>query len=35
VVIVSRELDFGRQGFDRWGLTREVLKVLRAVSDDD
>jgi CubicO group peptidase (beta-lactamase class C family) len=35
VVIVRRGLDFGRQGFDRWGLTREVLKALRAVSDDD
>ena len=27
VVIVRRGLDFGRQGFDRWDLTREVLKA--------
>jgi CubicO group peptidase (beta-lactamase class C family) len=26
LVIVRRGLDFGRQGFDRWDLTREVLK---------
>jgi CubicO group peptidase (beta-lactamase class C family) len=25
LVIVRRGLDFGRQGFDRWDLTREVL----------
>ena len=24
LVIVRRGLDYGRQGFDRWGLTREV-----------
>jgi CubicO group peptidase (beta-lactamase class C family) len=35
VVIVRRGLDYGRQGFDRWGLTREVLKAIGAVSDDD
>ena len=28
VVIVRRGLDYGRQGFDRWGLTREVLKAI-------
>ena len=28
LVIVRRGLDFGRQGFDRWDLTREVLKAL-------
>jgi len=28
VVIVRRGLDYGRQGFDRWDLTREVLKAL-------
>ena len=28
VVIVRRGLDFGRQGFDRWDLTREVLKAI-------
>ena len=35
VVIVRRGLDYGRQGFDRWGLTREVLKAIRTVSDDN
>lgn len=29
LVIVRRGLDWGRQGFDRWGLTREVLKAFR------
>lgn len=28
VVIVRRGLDFGRQGFDPWDLTREVLKAI-------
>lgn len=28
-VIVRRGLDYGRQGFDQWELTREVLKSLR------
>lgn len=28
LVIVRRGLDYGRQGFDRWDLTREVLKAL-------
>lgn len=27
LVIVRRGLDYGRQGFDRWALTREVLKA--------
>jgi CubicO group peptidase (beta-lactamase class C family) len=27
VVIVRRGLDYGRQGFDRWDLTREVLEA--------
>jgi len=27
IVIVRRGLDWGRQGFDRWDLTREVLKA--------
>ena len=27
LVIVRRGLDFGRQGFDRWDLTREVVKA--------
>jgi len=35
VVIVRRGLDYGRQGFDRWGLTREVLKAIGTVSDDE
>lgn len=29
LVIVRRGLDWGRQGFDRWELTREVLKAFR------
>ena len=29
LVIVRRGLDFGRQGFDRWDLTREVLKAFK------
>jgi CubicO group peptidase (beta-lactamase class C family) len=28
VVIVRRGLDYGRQGFSRWDLTREVLKAI-------
>ena len=28
LVIVRRGLDYGRQGFNRWDLTREVLKAL-------
>jgi CubicO group peptidase (beta-lactamase class C family) len=31
LVIVRRGLDYGRQGFDRWDLTREVLKAIRPV----
>ena len=31
LVIVRRGLDYGRQGFDRWDLTREVLKSIRPV----
>ena len=27
LVIVRRGLDWGRQGFNRWDLTREVLKA--------
>ncbi|MEQ9164785.1 MAG: hypothetical protein RLO12_00895, partial [Fulvivirga sp.] len=30
LVIVRRGLDYGRQGFDRWDLTREVLKAFPA-----
>ncbi|HSR53078.1 MAG TPA: serine hydrolase [Acidobacteriota bacterium] len=33
LVIVRRGLDFGRQGFDRWDLTREVLKAFPQGSD--
>ena len=29
LVIVRRGLDWGRQGFDEWDLTREVLKAFR------
>ena len=28
LVIVRRGLDYGGQGFDRWDLTREVLKAI-------
>jgi len=30
LVIVRRGLDFGRQGFDRWDLAREVLKAFQS-----
>lgn len=33
LVIVRRGLDYGRQGFNRWDLTREVLKAFGRVSD--
>jgi len=29
LVIVRRGLDYGKQGFNRWDLTREVLKALK------
>jgi hypothetical protein len=32
LVIVRRGLDYGRQGFDRRDLAREVLKAFRPVS---
>ena len=35
LVIVRRGLDWGRQGFNRWDMTREVLKAFSAVSDMD
>ncbi len=35
VVIVRRGLDWGRQGFNRWDLTREVLKAIQATTDND
>jgi hypothetical protein len=28
LVIVRRGLDYGKQGFNRWDLTREVLKAV-------
>ena len=34
LVIVRRGLDYGRQGFNRWDLAREVLKAFDRVSDD-
>ncbi len=34
LVIVRRGLDWGRQGFNRWDLTREVLKAFPAGGDD-
>jgi len=33
LVIVRRGLDYGRQGFDRWDLTREVLKAVGTPSE--
>jgi CubicO group peptidase (beta-lactamase class C family) len=35
LVIVRRGLDYGRQGFSRWDLTREVLKAIGTVSDNN
>jgi CubicO group peptidase (beta-lactamase class C family) len=35
LVIVRRGLDYGRQGFNRWDLTREVLKAIRAETTDN
>ena len=35
LVIVRRGLDYGRQGFDRWALTHEVLKAFGTVSDQN
>ena len=32
---VRRGLDYGRQGFSNWDLTREVLKAFARVSDND
>ena len=34
-VIVRRGLDYGRQGFDRWGLVREVLKAIPETGNGD
>ncbi len=35
LVIVRRGFDYGRQGFNRWDLTREVLKALRTDTSDN
>ncbi len=35
LVIVRRGLDYGRQGFNRWDLTREVLKAFGTAADDE
>ncbi len=35
LVIVRRGLDYGRQGFNRWDLTREVLKAVQAESTEN
>ena len=35
LVIVRRGLDYGRQGFNRWDLTREVLKAFPASSSKE
>ena len=34
LVIVRRGLDYGRQGFDRWGMVREVLKAIESPTND-
>ena len=34
LVIVRRGLDYGRQGFDRWGLVREVLKAFGSPTNE-
>ena len=34
LVIVRRGLDYGRQGFDRWNLAREVLKAFDMATAD-
>ena len=34
LVIVRRGLDYGRQGFSRWSLTREVLKAIEMPTND-
>ena len=35
LVIVRRGLDYGRQGFNRWDLTREVLKALEPATSQE
>jgi len=34
LVIVRRGLDYGRQGFNQWDLTREVLKAFEPATND-
>ena len=34
LVIVRRGLDYGRQGFDRWSMTREVLKAFGSMPSE-
>ena len=34
LVIVRRGLDYGRQGFDRWALLREVIKAIGAPTNE-
>ena len=34
LVIVRRGLDYGRQGFDRWALTREVINAIDTPNSD-
>ena len=34
LVIVRRGLDWGRQGFDRWALTREVIRAIGEPTND-
>jgi CubicO group peptidase (beta-lactamase class C family) len=34
LVIVRRGLDYGRQGFNRWDLTREVIKAIPSGAED-
>jgi len=33
IVIVRRGLDFGKQGFNRWDMTREILKAIKPSSN--
>ena len=35
LVIVRRGLDWGRQGFDRWAMTREVLKAFSRMPSNE
>lgn len=35
LVIVRRGLDYGRQGFNQWDMTREVLKAIRSAATED